>query len=185
MPPWTEKDYPTNLEEGRQAELMARAILRNRSHYLGEVQAADAKAAEAASGRGVQSERRSAQARCGAGAGLTRAHRPSVPDYPATAPCNSVRRLVKLSRLPGCGRARIAEPVPTSVCSGERNRVSGQPPGESTSRSQNNHGLAQHLDLLLRRVSSHSLNHRTGSDFMGIASIGAILSKIAGLEWAP
>ena len=36
----------------------------------------------------------------------------------------------------------ITESIPTSVGGGERNRVSGQSPGESRGRSQNNHGLA-------------------------------------------
>jgi hypothetical protein len=35
----------------------------------------------------------------------------------------------------------ITESVPTAVCGGERNRVSGQSPGESRSRTQNDHGL--------------------------------------------
>jgi hypothetical protein len=35
----------------------------------------------------------------------------------------------------------ITESIPTTVCGGERNRVMGQPPGESGSRSQHDHGL--------------------------------------------
>ena len=33
------------------------------------------------------------------------------------------------------------ESIPTTACGGERKRVSGQSPGESPSRSQNDHGL--------------------------------------------
>jgi hypothetical protein len=36
----------------------------------------------------------------------------------------------------------ITESIPTTVCGSERNRVGGQSPGESRSRSQNNHCLA-------------------------------------------
>ena len=35
----------------------------------------------------------------------------------------------------------VTESIPTAVCGGERNRVSGRSPGKSRSRSQNNHGL--------------------------------------------
>jgi len=35
----------------------------------------------------------------------------------------------------------ITESIPTTVCRGERNRVSGRSPSESRNRSQNNHGL--------------------------------------------
>jgi hypothetical protein len=44
--PSTEKGHPTARKESRQLRSWRVAILRNRSHYLGEVQAPDEKASE-------------------------------------------------------------------------------------------------------------------------------------------
>jgi hypothetical protein len=92
-----------------------------------------------------------------------------------------------------------AEPatVSTTATAPARKCISGQSPCESRSHSQNNHDFAYHLTAPSTRlrvrstgIDSHSLRcsapHQcimeTGNDFMGIAPIGVVLSKIANFE---
>jgi hypothetical protein len=86
----------------------------------------------------------------------------------------------------------------TATAATARKCISGQSPCESRSHSQNNHGFAYHLTAPSTRLRVRSTgfitrilcaalplrcilqcNYLTGGDFMGIAPIGLVLSKIA------
>jgi hypothetical protein len=95
--------------------------------------------------------------------------------------------------------AAAAEPATVSTATAAtpaRKCISGQSPCESRSHSQNDHDFAYHLTAPSTRLRVRSTgfmirilcaalrrimqcNHLTGDDFMGIAPIGLVLSKIA------
>jgi hypothetical protein len=92
--------------------------------------------------------------------------------------------------------AAVSTTATAATAATARKCISGQPPCESRSHSQNNHDFAYHLTAPSTRLRVRSTgfiirilcaalrcilqcNYLTGDDFMGIAPIGLVLSKIA------